>query len=139
MKQEEKTIYDFKKGDIITRIKPLISDEGSIGEKDYSLVGKKLTFMGIANACAYLSKQSDLLMTIITGKEDFTIQLPLDLCESGWAIYIEPDFINGEISVNLDEEDQIRKEIKKAVEADEFERAESLKKRLEEIINKKNN
>jgi hypothetical protein len=132
MKQEEKSIYDFRKGDLVTRISPMIGDSGPMGEKDYSLVGKKLSYLGIANASVYLSKTADFLISMFTGKDEFTIQLPVELCETGWAYYVEPDFIDSE-SIPLDDEETLRTEIKKAVKEDNFERAEMLKRKLEEI------
>jgi len=132
MKQEEQTIYSFKKGDVITRIKPLSGDSGPLGDKDYSLVGKKVTFLGIANASIYLSKPGDFLTTLLLGKESITIQLPLELAEKGWSYYVEPDFIDSDSPI-LDDEETIKKEIQKAVKEDDYERANALKKRLEEI------
>jgi hypothetical protein len=137
MKQEEKTIYDFKKGDVITRVKPLIGDSGPLGDKDYSLVGKKVTFLGIANASVYLSKPGDFLTSLLLGKETITIQLPLELAENGWADYIEPDFIDSDAPI-LEDEESIKKEIGKAVKEDDYERANALKKKLEEIKNSRN-
>jgi hypothetical protein len=136
MKQEEKRIYDFRKGDVITRIRPM-SDYGPMGDKDYNLVGKKVTFLGIANASVYFSKSADFLIAMFTGKSEFTMQLPVELCEDGWAYYVEPDFIDSE-SMPLDNEETLRSEIKKAVKEDDFERAEMLKIKLEEIKKSKN-
>ncbi len=64
MKQQSKSIYDFKKGDIITRLEPMVDEDGY---KDFSLVGAKLTFVGIANACAYLVRKANPLMKIFLG------------------------------------------------------------------------
>lgn len=133
MKQEEKSIYNFKKGDIITRIKPVLDE---MGNKDYTLVGKRVTFKGIANASVYLSREADFLTSIFVGKDNFTIQVPLELYELGWADYIEPDFID-EDSPIFDDEKSLHDEIQKAVKEDNYERADMLKKRLEELKNKK--
>jgi hypothetical protein len=40
MKQEEKSVYDFKKGDVVTRIRPMTGESGL----DYSLVGNSLLY-----------------------------------------------------------------------------------------------
>jgi len=133
MKQEEKRIYDFQKGDVITRIRPMTGEAGALGEKDYSLVGKKVTFLGIANASVYISKAADFLMSIFLGKDEFTVQLPLELCEDGWSYYTEPDFLDSDALPSLDNEKSLVAEIGKAVEEDNFERAEMLKKKLEEL------
>jgi len=132
MIQGEKTIYDFRKGDQITRIKPILGDPGTLGDKDYSLVGKKVTFLGIANASVYLSKAADFLISMFTGKEELTFQIPVELCEDGWAFYTEPDFLDPD-SLPMDSEEKLKEELMKAVKDDNFERAEMLKKKLEEI------
>ena len=129
MKQEEKSIYDFKKGDLITRLKPIVYQDG---EKDFAFVGKQLTFMGIANASVYLSKDSDFFTAIFTGKDHFTIQLPLEICEEGWAEYVVPDFLDQDNLV-LDNEEKIKAKIKSALDEEDYELAERLKRKLEEI------
>jgi len=129
MKQETKSIYDFKKGDAITRLKPILYADG---EKDFTFVGKNLTFMGIANASVYLSKDADFLTAIFTGRSSFTIQLPLEICEEGWAEYIKPDFLEGEEFI-LDDEEDINFKIKDALDEENYELAERLKKKLEEL------
>lgn len=133
MKQTEKSIYEFKKGDIITRLKPALDDTG---HKDYDLVGKKITFMGIANASIYLSRKADLLASLFVGKDSFTIQLPLELYDEGWAEYIEPDFIEDDSSID-DYEKSLDNELQKAVKEDNYERADMLKKKIDELKNKK--
>lgn len=130
MKQEEKSIYDFKKGDQITRLKPIIYPDG---EKAFEFVGKSLTFMGIANASVYLSKEADFLASLFIGKDRFTIQLPLEICEDGWGDYIKPDFLDEEDGPVLDDEEKVQKQIKKAIQEDDFEKASELKKKLEQI------
>jgi hypothetical protein len=82
MEQKPRTIYDFRKGDIITRLEPMVDEDGY---KDFSLVGAKVTFVGIANACVYLSKKSDPLSKIFLGQDVMQIKLPLALCEKGWS------------------------------------------------------
>ncbi|MCF7815361.1 MAG: hypothetical protein K9N40_12875 [Candidatus Cloacimonetes bacterium] len=130
MKQEEKTIYNFQKGDSITRIKPIIYQDG---EKDFTFVGKQLTFMGIANASVYLSKEADMLTSLFTGKDKFTIQLPIETCKTGWADYIEPDFLEEGDELFIDDEEKIKKKINNALSEEDYELAERLKKKLEEI------
>jgi hypothetical protein len=134
MKQESKTIFDFRKGDVITRLKPMSDDDGF---KDFSLVGTKLTFIGIANACVYLSKKSDPLSKIFLGQDNIQIKLPLELCKDGWSNYIEPDFGEGNSIDNLTDEQAITTEIQKAVEEEDYFRAEALKKKLEELSKNK--
>jgi len=130
--QEEKRIYDFKRGDIITRIKPIIDDEGF---KDYNLVGRKVIFQGIANASIYLAKETDMMALIFMGMARHTIQLPLELAEDGWAFHIEPDFLENDAPI-IEDEEKLQKEIERATEIEDFEKADKLKKKLEELKNK---
>jgi hypothetical protein len=131
MNQKNKSIFDFRKGDIITRIKPMQEDDGY---KDFSLVGAKLTFIGIANACVYLSKKSDPLSKIFLGQDNIQVKFPLELCEEGWSNYVDPDF-GQESSIDKSSDEQaIATEIQKAVEEEDYFRAEDLKKKLEEIV-----
>jgi hypothetical protein len=129
MNQKPKTIYDFRKGDIITRLEPMVDDDGY---KDFSLVGAKLTFVGIANACLYLSKKSDPISKIFLGQDIIQIKLPLALCEKGWAKYIEPDFLDSSPD-DMTEVQAIEEEIQKAVENEDYFKAEALKNRLIEL------
>lgn len=130
MNQKSKSIFEFRKGDLITRLKPMQDDEGY---KDFSLVGAKLTFIGIANACVYLSKKSDPLSKIFLGQDTIQIKLPLELCEQGWADYIEPDFGEENPIDSFTDEQAISLEIQKAVEEEDYFKAEALKNRLEQI------
>ncbi len=134
MNQKAKSIFEFRKGDILTRLKPMQDDEGY---KDFSLVGTKLTFIGIVNACVYLSKKSDPLSKIFLGQDTIQIKLPLELCEEGWANYAEPDFGEENPIDNFTDEQAITSEIQKAVEEEDYFRAEALKKKLEEITRSK--
>jgi hypothetical protein len=135
MNQKTKSIFEFRKGDIITRLKPMSDDED--GYKDFSLVGARLTFIGIANACVYLSKKSDPLFKLFLSQDNLQIKLPLELCEQGWSNYIEPDFGDGSSIEDLTDEQAISAEIQKAVEEEDYFRAEALKKKLEELSKNK--
>jgi hypothetical protein len=132
--QTAKAIYEFKKGDIITRLKPF-NDES--GFKDYTLVGNPVVFLGIANACVYLSKKSDFLIKLFLGQEDVQIKLPLDLCEQGWAKYTEPDFLNSEVKTYSNDKGTLEKEIEKALQKEDYLLADLLKKKLDELLGKK--
>ena len=134
MNQKAKNIFEFRKGDILTRLKPMQDDDGF---KDFSLVGAKLTFIGIANACIYLSKKADPLSKIFLGQEAMQIKIPLELCKEGWANYVEPDFGEGSSIEDLTDEQAISTEIQKAVEEEDYFRAEALKKKLEELSKNK--
>ena len=141
--QPEKDIYTFKKGDKITRILPIVDEDGF---KNFSLVGAKLTFIGIANACIYLTKKPDILASLFLGKEDLQIKLPIGLCSTGWADYIEPDFLDNSVEdsnsdIDSNDEDldieELEKSIQKAVDKEDFVRAAVLKKRIIDLKNKR--
>ena len=135
MTQEEKTIYEFKKGDIITRIKPLIDPIS--GEKEYSFVGRRLIFMGLANATVYIGQEFDQLIALFMGIKHNVIQLPIELWKEGWAFYIEPDFLDVD-SIMVEDEAGLQEQIQKASSSENFERAEELRKKLDEIRKNKN-
>lgn len=134
MIQEEKIIYNFKRGDIITRIKPLIDPQTK--EKDFSFIGRKMTFKGLANATIYLEQEFDKLIALFMSMEKNIIQLPIELWEEGWAFFIEPDFLDPN-SVIVEDEKGLQEQIKKAIASDNFEMAEELRKKLDKIKNKR--
>lgn len=133
--QPEKDIFTFKKGDKITRILPIVDEDGF---KNFSLVGSKLTFIGIANACIYLSKKPDLIASIFLGKEDLQIKLPIDLCPTGWSYYVEPEFLEedekGDDNLEIDSDSDIEsmeKKMQECVEKEDFAKAALLKNRID--------
>lgn len=133
MRQEEVSIYEFKKGDVITRIQPIL--DPATGHKDYTFVGKKLTFMGIANATIYLAQEFDFLAKLFLGMDKNVIQLPVDLWPDGWAYHIEPDFLD-EDSMLIDDESRMREQLDLAIENQNFEKAEDLRRKLEQLRKK---
>ena len=133
MKQEEVDIFRFVKGDIITRIKPMIDPE--TGQKDYSFVGRKLIFMGLANATIYLAQEFDFLTKLFLGMDKHVIQLPVDLWPTGWSYHIEPDFLD-EDSMLIGDESKMREQLDTAIENQNFEKAEDLKRKLEQLRKK---
>jgi hypothetical protein len=133
-----KNIYEFKKGDFITKIDPVLDPE--TGRKDYSLVGKKLEFRGIANASIYLKKDVDALMSMFLGTGNFTIQIPLEIWADGWAYYDEPEFMNDEDgkaeTPKNNKQAEIEWEISKAIKDEDFEKASELKEKLKRLKGK---
>ena len=132
-------IYDFKKGDIITRIEPSIESDDF---KNYTLIGEKLVFLGIANASIYLSQEINVMLQLfMMGKADNkrTIQLPVELWENGWALYEEPDFLLDQetSSPSIEEENYLKRQIEKAIDSDNYEKAVSLKKKLDKLLKNK--
>jgi len=91
MKQEPRSIYDFKPGDIVTRIEPtvIINQSMFMGGLNYdgAYVGEKLIFVGIANGCAYFEGVETFTYLLEKGN---LISLPIHKYETGWAHYIDP-------------------------------------------------
>jgi hypothetical protein len=91
MKQKSKSIHEFKPGDIITRIEPVvkISKAMFMGGVDYdgSFIGEKLIFVGIANGCAYFETTDSFSKTLEKGG---LISLKIYNFEKGWSYYIDP-------------------------------------------------
>jgi len=131
--QEEVNIFTFKKGDIITRITPIIDQED--GHKDYTFIGRRLIFMGIANATIYLAQEFDQLAQLVLGMEKNVFQLPVDLWPTGWAYHVEPDFLDKN-TILIDDEKMMLEQLKMATETEDFERAEDIRKKLEELRKK---
>lgn len=127
-------IFEFKKGDVITRVLPIVDSEE--GFPDYSFVGKEFIFLGIANASIYLSRELDFLSQLFMGIDRHSIQIPMGIYEDGWEFFVKPDFLDDE-SPLIDDEERIQIQIQKAAENQEFEKADILQKKLEELKKKK--
>jgi len=88
-------ITTFTKGDIITRLEPIVYESDGFVETLY--IGTKLEFLGIANACLYAKKISqsntDNIFGLIFGNENTVLKLPLVTWSEGWGYYSEPDFL----------------------------------------------
>jgi len=91
-----KTIYDFKKGDKITRVQPakpyLAVINGLFGQekdgvRDRSYIGEKLIFVGIANGRIYCQRTDSFSLSIFGDK---LLDLALDIWDEGWDLFIDP-------------------------------------------------
>lgn len=71
-----KSIYDFKAGDTIIRLKPTV--DGDMSFRKYPGV-----FMGIENNIIYIK-------LIGAGLDDKTARLPIETFKDNWQIYEEP-------------------------------------------------
>ena len=120
-----KNIYEFKKGDIVTRVEPAKPLGKSIlnpeGQGDRSYQGDKLVFVGIVNGCIYL-KRTDILELKIFG--DKLLEIPLDIFSDGWNYWVDPKTITeNDIPKHIIEE-----QLKKALDEENYEFADKLKK-----------
>lgn len=113
-----KTIFDFKKGDRITRVKP------SEGVGDRSYIGDELIFVGIANAKIYFKMEGFSI------PEDAIYSLELDLFANGWEEYVDPEsLLKG--SEEVIDRLSIEKQIQRAVEREDYEIAARLQRKLD--------
>ena len=152
MEQEILNIYHFRKGDKVTRLKPLIESDGY---KNFTYIGQPLIFLGIANATIYLKREKSTLeenpFLILFGITNKPITLPVELWQDGWGYWINPDFLNDDFDSINSENKSIEKHIKDmdkekaigylndaikiATEKEEFEKVIELKKQLEKLKN----
>ena len=147
MIQKEISIYDFKRGDIITRLKPSKPFPGSesLGEdiRDRAHIGKPLIFLGIANSCVYVEKKQTQpdeeisgIMNLFNMFSDIgkPINLPLDMWDEGWSYYIDPYSINGKEELFFNEsKDDLEKDLKIALEKEDYKKADEIQKRLDRL------
>lgn len=134
-----KSIYHFKKGDIITRIKPSkpLSDivfYGSVFrcDGDRSYLGEKLIFVGIANSLIYLQRTDKVDLSIFGDK---LLELPLDIFDEGWDFYFDPmNFFNDTIPVKDENTiEDIKEQLNSAILNEDYETANIIKLKLNEI------
>lgn len=133
-----KTIYDFKKDDIIVRIKPAKSLGpiiGLMGETietcgDRSYMGEKLVFMGIANSQIYLKRTSESDI-IVYGNE--LIDLPLDLFDEGWDKWVDPKQLFEQDDTVMLSKSGIKDQLKIALQNENYELAEKLQEKLDKL------
>lgn len=120
-------ISEFKKGDNVVRT------EASAGCEDRSYMGEKLTFVGIANGCAYFDRAEDSLMSKITGTT--RTDLRLDWWSEGWEYWQDIENLeesNGAIKYNL------KQEIDRAVANEDYDLIAELKVIFDSALEKAN-
>jgi len=129
-----KSIYEFKKGDVITRVEPsktlgkggFFSDEGF---QDRSYVGDKLIFVGIANGNIYCKRTCPFELKILG---EGLIDMALDIFSDGWDLWIDPLTLLEDIDETLYvSTDNLQEAINKAIEEENYEAANKLKKLLD--------
>lgn len=135
-------ISSFKKGDIITRTEPSAAIFGDnnllgidcIGSRSY--MGDRLKFLGIANNQIYFQFTEGVDLKVLGDKPR---KLPLDAYSEGWDFYVDPKTLLEENSeVNILNKNQLLSALEKALETEDYERAEEIKKQLEQFNNNKN-
>ena len=131
-----KSIYDFKKGDEITRVKPSkqfgsrVNPLGLIEDNsDRSYMGQKLIFIGIANGQIYCKPTNEFDIFLFGDK---LIDLPLDIFSEGWDFFFDPNkLLEGFTPSKSKVKDlSIEEQLQKAIENEDYILAEKLKKKL---------
>lgn len=126
-----KNIREFKKGDAIVRVEPAKPYPSTTnmfgvtqdGVRDRSGIGEKVIFLGIANAQIYF-KRTDPFELLIFG--DKLCSYDLDLWDEGWDYYQEPEIFLSDSESKL----SIEAKIKAAIEKENYELAEKLRRSL---------
>ena len=101
-----KSILDFKKNDVITRVIP-----SKTGDRSY--MGDKLLFVGVANAQIYYKNISAIF------DADKIRKVPFDQWQDGWIDFIDPEklFNSNQTFIIVDtrtDSDKIREDLAKA-------------------------
>ena len=129
-----KSIYEFKKGDVITRVEPsaplgkggFFQEEGF---QDRSYVGDKLIFVGIANGNIYCKRTCPFELKILG---EGLVDMALDIFSDGWDLWIDPLTLLEDIDETLYvSTDNLQEAINKAIEEENYEAANKLKKLLD--------
>lgn len=151
MEQKKLSIYTFKKGDLVTRLEPSKPYPNMIGEEvpDRAFIGKKLKFLGIANACIYLEMENTIrdIFSAIFIPEKSIIDLPLDVWLEGWGYYLNPiDLFNldpkqlsksKKTGMKRDSE-YLKSLMQNAIENEDYETANKLMAEIKKIEKEKN-
>lgn len=121
-------ILEFKKGQIITRVsrsKPYIL--GGLGDGSY--MGDPLLFIGIANGHVYFKNKDPFSVLMLGSDKIFGLQL--ELFSEGWEVYIDPLTLleDSDITLGMTQND-IENKINKAIQDEDYELAEKLRKQL---------
>lgn len=132
-------ISSFKRGDIITRTEPSAAIFGGsslmgldcIGDRSY--MGDRLKFLGIANNQLYFQFTKGVDLEYLG---DEPRGLALDAWSEGWDFYVDPKtFLEENSEVNALNKNQLLSALEKALEIEDYERAEEIKKELEKFNN----
>jgi len=138
-----KNIYNFKPGDIITRMCPSkpIKVLGEEYTQDRKYMGVPLKFISIANNCAYVeyvSKTDDadsefinnFFSEIVGIKSKSAINLPLDIWDDGWDYYTDPYDISNLNNKSLNE---LENEKTEALSKEDYERVKDIQEQIDSL------
>jgi len=140
-KQVPKNIYNFKRGDKITRIQPS-KPTMKMGDDEFvdrSYIGSPFIFIGIANGCIYLKRiipdhmKEVMSMFSLFGDSSFDpmINLELELFENGWDFYIDPNTLGEEI--NETSLMKLEKQKRNALEKEDYKEVDRIDKLIKNI------
>jgi hypothetical protein len=114
-------IQQFNIGDEIVRVEP----SECFGDRSY--IGEKLTYKGILNGMIYFTKDDIFVNFNLNNR----LSLPLDVWSNGWEKYVDPNTLYDDtLSIDKYTEEEILKQIKLAIECENYELAEILKNKL---------
>jgi hypothetical protein len=116
-------IKNFKEGDTIVRVLP-----SKIGDRSY--IGKPMKFIGVANALIYFKHLNDFEIKMFGDKIS---DLQYEYFCDGWELWINPESLNGECVLSLS---QLKKDLKDAINSENYERAEELKLKIKNFKTK---
>jgi hypothetical protein len=135
-------IKEFKKGDAVVRVEPTpttgkyyspftqtVEEHGG----DRSYIGEKLTFIGIANGCAYFDRAEDSFMTKLSGNKRMDLRL-VEFSE-GWEYWQDVDSLD-ESDSNIGIKYDFKKRIEEAIENEDYELIKELKDMLDKSLAK---
>jgi len=135
-------IKEFKKGDAVVRVEPTPvtgkffnpftqTVEECGGDRSY--IGEKLTFIGIANGCAYFDREEDSFMTRLSGSTKLDLRL-IEFSE-GWEYWQDIDSLD-EVGTNAAIKYDFKKRIEEAIENEDYELIRELKEILDKSLTK---
>jgi hypothetical protein len=132
-----KSIYEFNRGEIITRIIPsksrgcTYSLDGVLLNKgiDRSYMGDKLIFVGIANGQIYFKNENPFHKEMFGDKLS---NVALDLFDEGWDYYVDPNSLLDGLEINYDK-DQLIIQYNTAVADENYELAKILKGKIDKL------
>jgi len=114
-----KNIIEIEKGSFITRVSP------SDGYGDRSYIGDKLQFIGVANGMIYLKNLEESYIRMF--REEKLIKVAFDIWQNGWDYYTEPE----SLFTNLYDKYTLELKLKKALENEDYEEAQRIRKLIE--------
>ena len=134
-------IAEFKKGDKVVRVEPakslgpMMGLMGEVIERggDRSYIGDQLTFLGIANGCAYFAREEDSFGARHLGKR---LDLRLDIFSDGWDYWQDIDSIGESNADATRAKLTLKEEVQRAMADEDYELIAELKELFDRALAK---